>query len=84
MTMTIAKELLDELLKDCERPEDLLGDAGLMKEFKFKLIERKLGAELTAHLGHDEGKHTPSSQPETCRPDQRGCAVLHPAEGILG
>ncbi|WP_412051278.1 hypothetical protein ACK6D9_08095 [Hoeflea sp. Naph1] len=29
--MTICKELLDELLKGCERPEDLLGDAGLMK-----------------------------------------------------
>ena len=26
--MTISKELLDELLKGCERPEDLLGDAG--------------------------------------------------------
>ena len=31
--MTISKELLDELLKGCERPEDLLGDAGLMKVF---------------------------------------------------
>jgi len=27
--MTISKELLDELLMGCERPEDLLGDAGL-------------------------------------------------------
>lgn len=40
--MTISKELLDELLKGCERPEDLLGDAGLMKELKIKLMERKL------------------------------------------
>jgi hypothetical protein len=37
--MTISKELLDELLKGCERPEDLLGDAGLMKELKIGLIE---------------------------------------------
>jgi hypothetical protein len=37
--MTISKELLDELLKGCERPEDLLGDAGLMKQLKIKLIE---------------------------------------------
>ncbi len=36
----------------CERPEDLLGDAGLMKELKIKLMERMLGAELTAHLGY--------------------------------
>ncbi len=49
--MTISKELLDELLKGCERPEDLLGDAGLMKELKIRLMERMLGAELTAHLG---------------------------------
>ena len=27
--MTISKELLDEILKGCERPEGLLGDAGL-------------------------------------------------------
>jgi hypothetical protein len=47
--MTISKDLLDELLKGCERPEDLLGDAGLMKELKIRLMERILGAELTAH-----------------------------------
>jgi len=29
--MTIFNELLDELLKGCKRPEDLLGDAELMK-----------------------------------------------------
>ena len=33
--MTISKEVLDELLKGCERPENLLGDAGLMKELKI-------------------------------------------------
>jgi putative transposase len=44
--MTISKELLDELLKGCERPKDLLGDAGLMKELKIRLMERMLGAEL--------------------------------------
>nr|WP_227493455.1 hypothetical protein [Paracoccus kondratievae] len=48
--MTISDELLDELLKGCKRPEDLLGDAGLMKELKIRLMERMLGAELTAHL----------------------------------
>ena len=61
--MTISKELLDELLKGCERPEDLLGDAGLMKELKIKLMERMLGAELTAHLGYEEGKDAPLGQP---------------------
>ena len=60
--MTISQELLDELLKDCERPEDLLGEAGLMKELKIKLMERMLGAELTAHLGYEEGQDVPPVQ----------------------
>jgi len=60
--MTISKEMLDELLKGCERPEDLLGDAGLMKELKVKLMERMLGAELTEHLGYDDGHTAPPSQ----------------------
>jgi len=60
--MTISKELLDELLKGCERPEDLHGDAGLMKELKVKLMERMLGAELTAHLGYEEGQDAPPGQ----------------------
>ena len=53
---------MDELLKGCERPEDLLGDAGLMKELKIKLMERMLGAELTAHLGYEDGKDAPPDQ----------------------
>ncbi len=60
--MTISKELLDELLKGVERPEDLLGDSGLMKELKIRLMERMLGAELTAHLGYEEGKEAPPGQ----------------------
>jgi len=47
--MTISKVLLDELLSGVERPEDLLGDKGLIKELKVRLMERMLGAELTEH-----------------------------------
>lgn len=61
--MTISKELLDELLKGCERPEDLLGSDGLRKELKIKLMERMLGAELTAHLGYEDGRDAPPTQP---------------------
>ena len=60
--MTISKELLDELLKGCERPEDLLGDAGLMKELRIRLMERMPGAELTAHLGYEDGKQAPPNR----------------------
>tara|TARA_R110000850_G_scaffold133436_3_gene254530 strand:- start:397 stop:555 length:159 start_codon:yes stop_codon:yes gene_type:complete len=48
--MTISKELLDDLLSGVERPEDLLGDKGFIKELKVHLMERMLGAELTEHL----------------------------------
>ena len=61
--MTISNELLDELLKGCARPEDLLGEAGLMKELKLRLMERMLGGELTAHLGYEAGSAPPSGQP---------------------
>lgn len=49
--MTISKELLDELLKGCERPEDLLGDAGLMKELKIRLTpdENPLSSRLSRY-----------------------------------
>jgi len=60
--MTISNEVLDELLKGCKRPEDLLGDAGLMKELKVRLMERMLGAELTAHLGYEAGAELPAEQ----------------------
>ncbi|MRX51338.1 IS256 family transposase [Paracoccus sp. S-4012] len=54
--MTITPEVLDELLKGCERPEDLLGEAGLMTELKRALMQRMLGAELTEHLGYAHGE----------------------------
>lgn len=60
--MTVSKEILDELLKGSERPEDLLGDAGLMKDLKIKLMERIPGAELTAHLGYEEGSEAAPGQ----------------------
>ncbi|NVN38945.1 IS256 family transposase, partial [Komagataeibacter swingsii] len=45
--MTISMEILDELLTGVKRPEDLLGDSGLLKELKIRLMERMLGAELS-------------------------------------
>lgn len=79
--MTISKELLDELLKGCERPEDLLGDAGLMKELKIRLMERMLGAELTAHLGYEDGTAAPADQPN--RRNGASPKVLKGEDGAL-
>ena len=52
---TITPKLLDQLLADYEKPEDLTGDDGLFKQLKKALIERALGAELTDHLGYEKG-----------------------------
>jgi len=52
---TITPELLDQLLANYEKPEDLTGENGLFKQLKKALIERALGAELTEHLGYEKG-----------------------------
>jgi putative transposase len=54
-TMAIKDELLDQLMKGLDKPEDLLGDKGLLQELKKALIEKVLGAELTHHLGYERG-----------------------------
>jgi len=46
--------LLDELIKDCKSPEDLLGKHGLLKELSKGLVERMLQGELTHHLGYEK------------------------------
>lgn len=51
----IRQELLDELLSDYEKPEDLLGEEGLLKGLQKALMERAFGAELTDHLGYERG-----------------------------
>jgi putative transposase len=51
----IPAELLDQLLVNYSRPEDLTGQDGLFKQLKMALIERALGAELTEHLGYEKG-----------------------------
>jgi putative transposase len=55
MTTTITPELLDQLLANYEKPEDLTGDNGLFKQLMKALIERALGAELSEHLGYETG-----------------------------
>ncbi len=49
--------LLANLLADYKKPEDLIGEHGLLKQLTKLLVEKALDAELTEHLGH--GKHEP-------------------------
>ena len=50
-------ELIDGLLANYQRPEDLIGKDGLLKQLTKALVERALQAEMAEHLGH--GKHEP-------------------------
>jgi putative transposase len=56
--MEIKKELLDELLKDYQKPEDVIGENGLLKQLTKALLERAMGAELTHHLGYEKNDPT--------------------------
>ena len=38
------------MLEDCQSPEDILGEGGLMKQLKKRLVERALAGELNGHL----------------------------------
>ena len=59
--MTVAKalpaELIDSLLSGYKKPEDLIGENGLLKQLTKALVERALQAEMEVHLGH--GKNEP-------------------------
>src|SRR6266852_7870528 len=50
--MTIRPELIDELLKDCADPREVLAEGGLIKQLTKAIIERCLESELDAHLGY--------------------------------
>ena len=49
----ITDALLDQLLANYQKPEDLIGADGILKQLTKKLVERALDAEMTHHLGHD-------------------------------
>ena len=51
-------DLLDELLEDCKSPEDILGEGGLMKQIKKRLVERALAGELNGHLKSEAADET--------------------------
>ena len=49
----VPEELLSGLLANYKKPEDLIGENGLLKQLTKLLVERALDAELTEHLGHE-------------------------------
>jgi putative transposase len=60
--MTIRPELLDELLKDYQSPQDLFGENGIIKQLTKGMIERCLQAEMQERLGYPKhGRKKPES-----------------------
>lgn len=58
--MPITDKLIDQLLDGCNSPDDILGEAGLLKQLTKKVAERALNAEMEQHLGY--AKHAPEGK----------------------
>ncbi len=74
--MEIQKELIDELLKNYEKPEDVIGENGLLRQLTKALLERAMDAELTHHLGYEKsdpaGYHSGNSRNGTTAKTLKG------------
>lgn len=57
--MAIRKEIIEELMAKYQKPEDLLGEGGLMIQLKKALIERAMNGEMTHHLGYKKNELRP-------------------------
>ncbi len=55
--MAIDLKLIDKLLADYKKPEDIIGENGLLKQLTKALLERAMQVEMTDHLGYE--KHDP-------------------------
>lgn len=57
--------MLDELIKG-KKPEEILGEGGVLKQLTKRLVERALEGEMTHHLGYEkhsvEGHHSGNSR----------------------
>src|SRR5215813_2516616 len=56
--MTIDNEVIDELLKGYKKPEEIIGEKGLLKQLTKAILERAMQAEMSEHLGYE--KHDPA------------------------
>jgi len=49
-----ADELLDELISECNGPEEIIGKNGLLKQLIKGLVERAMQGEMNHHLGYEK------------------------------
>jgi len=59
-------EVLDQILANYTKPEDLTGKDGILKQLTARLVERALQSEMSEHLGYEKhdpkGRGTPNSR----------------------
>ncbi|MEW6737763.1 MAG: IS256 family transposase [Acidobacteriota bacterium] len=58
--MAITQEMLDQLLKEYQKPEDLLGEGGLIKQLTKALLNRVMEGELRHQLGYEKNGKRPN------------------------
>ena len=56
--MPITQQMIEEIMKEYQKPEDLLGESGLLKQLTKALVERALEGELTHHLGYEKHRES--------------------------
>lgn len=74
--MTIDPKLVEELLAGYKKPEDIIGENGLLKQLTKAILERALKAELTDHMGYEKydpaGHHSGNSRKGTTTKKLKG------------
>src|SRR5260370_2153606 len=56
--MAIDRKRIDQLLAGYKKPEEIIGENGLLKQLTKAILERAMQAELSDHLGFE--KHDPA------------------------
>src|SRR5471030_3210411 len=79
-------KLADGLLANYKKPEDLIGENGLLKQLTKMLVERALEVEMTDHLGHDKSSSVTNDTSNTrnghiakTRLNRKSSASIRPA-----
>src|SRR5580658_10193334 len=70
--MAIDLKLIDKLLADYKKPEDIIGENGLLKQLTKALLERAMQAEMTDHLGYEKHESAGHCLPESVKPTCAG------------
>ena len=68
----VEPDLIDRLLADYQKPEDLIGENGLLKQLTKRLVKKALDAEMTKHLGHDRHEPVANVAGNTRNGEQKG------------